>query len=70
MGSKDLTINLYQNVVDIPIEEKNSKVYHYSMFSHFADAAAKPTEPSKGSPTSPTTTDKGSSDPKSSATST
>lgn len=71
MGSKDLTINLYQNVVDIPIEEKNNKVYHYSMFSHFADSPAKPAdttsksaEPSKGTSTS---TDKGANDSKSSS---
>ena len=61
MGSKDLTINLYQNVVDIPIEEKNNKVYHYSMFSHFADTGTKPIEPNKGS----STADKGVNDPKS-----
>lgn len=55
MGSKDLTINLYQNVVDIPIDEKNNKVYHYSMFSHFADTAAKPTD-TAGKPATTTTT--------------
>ncbi|CAD8210416.1 unnamed protein product [Paramecium pentaurelia] len=62
VGSKDLTINLYQNVVDIPIEEKNSKVYHYSMFSHFADTVPKPAEPNKGSTAA---SDKGGSDSKS-----
>ncbi|CAK90143.1 unnamed protein product (macronuclear) [Paramecium tetraurelia] len=62
VGLKDLSINLYQNVVDIPIEEKNSKVYGIIQYT-----AAKPTEPSKGSPT--TTSDKGSTDPKSQATS-